>query len=293
MNLTTITQTDSIFPWAKMTLTCTKPLPDLRSVEGKAPKLPPEILDRHSIFIVGQTEFTVDVLFINQGYLNALIQVPFDSISVVEYFRPIGIVQQDITHIKRVELTWSQVIDELDHARAFQDHTGYLKAFLDTIDYHQHVPSSKLEDREPLRLPSRFNEALTEYPHPIIELVMNDHDDGNLESILLEIIMRHNRFYGRPMAEHVRKKINDYSSARELSELISSEFRQHVMHQLFILDLDISINNFWNTFIWTQLTPFLIKIRPNTRILILNRNRESLDLEEANVSVFPYRSGLM
>lgn len=293
MNLKTITNSYNLMPFMKATVVCTKPIPDLRSVEGKSPILPPAITDRHSIFIVGQTELTVDLLVINQGYHHVVMQGTFDLDVVCGFLEPLGILSHDVTHMTRTELTWSQVIDELDHARSYQNHSGYLKAFLDTIDGRHHVPPSQLEDRAPLRLPSRFSVALTECPHPIIELVMNDHDDGNLEDILLEIIVRHNRYYGRPMAEHVRKTINGYSSIRELAELLSSDFRRQVMHQLLILDIASGDGEFWKTFIWTQLTPFLIDLLKNTRVLVLNRNRESLELENVSVRVFAYRSGLM
>jgi hypothetical protein len=291
MNSKTTTTMFDFFPFMKATAVCSKPLPGLRAVDGKTPICPPMITVGHSIFIIGQSENTVDLLIINQGD-RRMTQGIHDRALVAAYLAPLGIFQSDITHLERIGLTWRQMIDELDHARPFQNHLGYLKQFINTLDYRHHVPPSQLDDRPPQRLPSRLIEALTLFPNRVIELVMNDADQGNLEDLLLEIIIRHNIHYGRHKAEHIRRTLNDRTNIRELSELFSQHFRQQLKHQLFILEIIKGVDSYWDLFIWTQLTSFLKDILPTTRVLILNYNSESLNLKDVEVSVFLYQAGL-
>jgi hypothetical protein len=172
------------------------------------------------------------------------------------------------------------------------------KSFRLSEAIHQHLGLSSpcstfaLDDRPPLRLPSRLIEALTLFPNRVIELVMNDADQGNLEDLLLEIVIRHNIHYGRHKAEHIRRTLNDRTNIRELSELFSQHFRQQLKHQLFILEIIKGVDSYWDLFIWTQLTSFLKDILPTTRVLILNYNSESLNLKDVEVSVFLYQAGL-
>lgn len=291
-NSKTTTTMFDFFPFMKATAVCSKPLPDLRALDGKTPKCPPVITDHYSIFVVGQSENTVDLLIINQGD-RRLTQGIHDLALVEAFLAPLGINTSEITHLERIGLTWRQMIDELDHARPFQNHPGYLKQFVNTFDYRHHVPPSQLEDRPPRRLPLRLTEALTLFPNRVIELVMNDADQGNLEDLLVEIIIQHNIRYGRYKAEHIRRTLNGRTNIYELSELFSQRFRQQLKHQLFILEISKGLDSYWDLFICTQLTTFLKDILSTTRVLILNLNSESLNLEDIDVSVFLYRAGLV
>jgi hypothetical protein len=279
-------------PFLKATITSTKPIPDLRSLDGNSSKCLPEVNFWQSIFIVGQTEFTIDLLVFKNGW-NRILAVIYDPTDLVNYLKPLGIDYADIPHIDRVGVEWDEALRLLDQARDYQNSSHYLRQLLNTLDYRQYYPVEIDHDTPPIRMSDRLLEALRTPTTEVIEIVMNDPGDQRLDEIVKDIVLRHNRYFGHGMTGHYRKVITEYSSIASLIGLFNPDFIDRLKCHLFILDLEIYPGGkFWNTFLSTQLIPYLKDVAQEGKVIILNRTSEKLPLVDLPVSVFLYNAGL-
>lgn len=279
-------------PFTKVVIAFSKPLPDLRSVDGQRPLVPPFIGLWVAIFITDQTEYTIDLLFINNERHRVMPDLITRGVAM-DYLKSLGILSADCTQFTRFGLNWREVIDLLDQAREFQEAPYNLETFVNTLDYMKHYPPEAYRDILPTRSPARLMDEITRGGGGVIEIVMNEYGEEEVEKILLGCILRHNRYQGQALAGHYRVKISEFTHLSDLVELFSHHFIRHLKFHLLILDLRIDPEaEYWISFLSTQLIPFLKEVSQEGRIIILNQNKERLPLGDLPVSVFLYNAGL-
>jgi hypothetical protein len=292
MNSMTITNLYEFFPFLKATVTSVKPIPDLHCLDGERSLILPDIKLWHSIFIVGQTEFTIELLMIKNGRRRIMSGI-YDSSYLVDYLKSFGLKSEDFTHMERIGVTLSDMLQLLDRAREYQDSAMYMKKLVDTMDYIQHYPPEVYEDSPPIHIPNRLSDLIRSAPSSVIEIVMNDTNQLELERIIMGIVLKNNLFRGQWVTGHYRKMITNYTSISTLIEFFSQNYKDRLDEHLLILELEIDPNTvFMKSFLNLQLIPYLKEVIKESVVILINHSQVSLLFDELPLNTFYFHAGL-
>lgn len=278
--------------FTKMTVTRSKWIPDLRHKPGFQLMIEPYIKPCRSIFVVGQTETTIELLLVASGYRHFIPGLD-DTQSVDRYLHELSLEPATMPKTERDPLTYSEAMTLLDQAREFMDSEKYLKDFLNLLDDRCYEPLHAYEDDPPYRLHYPVYEAITEPIHGVIQINMNGSDPDVLGRIVSTIIHRYNNIYSHGSTAHYRLTISDTVTLSELNKAFSDEFITKVKHHLLIIDYSAEMSSsFQSIFEQTYLVPFLKVILQHEKVLLINHKQARFNTDELPISTFQFYSGI-
>jgi hypothetical protein len=142
----------------KMTVTCAKWIPDLRHRPGFQLMIEPYVKPCRSIFVVGQTETTIELLLVASGYRRFIPGLD-DTQSSDSYLHELTLEPVTMPRTERNPLSFSEATTLLDQAREFLDSVKYLKDSLNLLDDRCYEPLHLFEHYRPFILPNAVQDA--------------------------------------------------------------------------------------------------------------------------------------
>jgi hypothetical protein len=252
----------------------------------------PYVKPCRSIFVVGQTETTIELLLVASGYRHFIPGID-DGQSVDSYLHELTLEPATMPRTERDPLSFSEAMTLLDQAREFMDSEKYLKDFLNLLDDRCYEPLHLYEHDFPFFLPNAVQHAVDEPTHQVIQVHMNSYDNDIFGRTISSMLHRYNSAFSHGSTGHYQLSISDATSLSDLNDAFSDAFIKNVKHHLLIVDYSANMNPaFGSTFEHTHLIPFLKTILQHESVILINRNRLRFTAEDLPMTTFQFYTGI-
>ena len=287
------TMVNELAPFKKIIVTFPKPIRELVSPSDIRMCLKPVINPWCSIFLIGFTETSVELLLFLSRH-RSFVPLIQESGMIDDFLNQIDNLKFDEKKYQRKALDWKEAMELLDQAREYVSSASYLKGLLEMLSYRNYAPLGYGEDEPPYKFESLLMETIDDFQDSkLIEIRMNGNDSEVLERIIVACVSRYNGRFGYDSTAHYRLKTDSTTSLETISEGLCEEMLGYCQQHVLVLDYQLPVaTDFRTLFESALLFPFLKRALENGRVIVINRNPFPLISDQFPVVTFQFYSGL-